>query len=82
MTPAEKVVSEMKHNRENGELRDRSGTICSDDKVVALLYVLMRDHVTPGVVEELVRTYCHDFSTIYTNGYLAKYAKDLANRLK
>lgn len=70
------------HATENSKLRERSGGVNSDSKLVALLYILMRDHITPGVMEKVVRVHVSEASTLYTNGFLANYAKDLAERLK
>ncbi len=66
----------------NDDLRTRSGTITSYSKLVSFLYELLRDHVTPSIVEEICRNSCREGKTIYSNGYLAKYAEDIANRLK
>ena len=68
---------------ETKALRERSGSvkIKINSKLVSFLYELMRDHLPPGKVEELVRA-SQDPDCIYTNGWLAKYAQDLANRLK
>jgi hypothetical protein len=63
------------------ELRERSGSFDSNDMLVSFLYELMRDHVTPGQVEAIMLnvkpTECQ-----FTNGYLARYAADVAERLK
>lgn len=40
---------------ENQHLRQRSGSVTSGSSLVEFLYLLMRDHTTPGVVEELAR---------------------------
>ncbi len=69
------------NSEENILLRERSGSIEYDDKLVSFLYELMRDHLTAGQVEALVRESAHTGHTIYTNGWLANYAKDLASRL-
>lgn len=58
-----------------------AGDVVINSKLVSFLYELMRDYLTPGKVEELVRN-SQDGPFLYTNGYLAKYAEDLANRLK
>jgi hypothetical protein len=68
-------------NRQNKNLRERSGSVDSEDKLVSFLYELMRDHLPTGTVEEIVRNSDAD-STQFTNGFLAKYAEDLAKRLK
>lgn len=66
----------------NEELKKRSGNVASQDPLVSLLYSLMRDYCAPGVIENLVREIemCHS-TTVYSNGWLANYAKDLVNRL-
>lgn len=71
----------MNHREENEALRQRSGIVNINSKLVSFLYELMRDHLPTGVVEELVRR-SEDPDVYYTNGWLAKYAEDLANRLK
>lgn len=66
----------------NAELHRRSGEVVINSKLVGFLYTLLRDHLTPGVVEELVREVtAHDSSGSYCNGYLARYAEDVAKRL-
>jgi hypothetical protein len=59
----------------------RSGEEVSDDPLVSFLYDLMRDHVAPGIVERIVIN-SPAKRTKFSNGYLAKYAKDLAYRLQ
>jgi len=65
----------------NKILKEKSGNITSDDKLVSFLYELMRDKITPGVVETLVNN-SQQTPVEFTNGYLANYAKYLAERLK
>lgn len=65
----------------NAELRERSGKIDINSKLVSFLYELIRDHMPLGEVETLVRN-SQEPDCYYTNGWLAKYAEDLANRLK
>lgn len=69
------------HKRENEALRARSGSVDVHGRLVAFLYTLMRDEVPPGTVERIVRD-SRDPDCQYTNGWLAKYAEDLANRLQ
>lgn len=69
--------------RDNDALRERSGAVDDQDALVGFLYVLMRDHLTPGDVEELVRRNSTLRPSIqFTNGWLAQYAQDLATRLR
>lgn len=65
----------------NDGLRERSGHVEINSKLVSFLYDLMRDHLPPGKVEELVRA-STESEVLYSNGWLAKYAQDIANRLK
>lgn len=67
--------------KENSLLRERSGYVTYNDKLISFLYELMRDHIPPGVIEEICCNSINNCDTIYTNGYLAKYAEDLATRL-
>lgn len=72
------------HESENEALSVRSGNVQSPDRLVSFLYELMRDHLTPGRVETMVRdSQCsQEDPTFFTNGYLANYAMDLAARLR
>jgi hypothetical protein len=68
-------------------LRDRSGNIASADPITSLLYELMRDHLPIGVVEEIVNGIqihrpTEDSPDYFTNGWLARYAHDLSQRLQ
>jgi hypothetical protein len=62
-------------------IRDRSGSVNSNDKLVAFLYMLLRDEVTPGRLEEILRE-MPLVESEFSNGWLANYAKDIAMRLK
>jgi hypothetical protein len=53
----------------------------STSKVVSFLYELIRDHLPAGVVEKIVRNSMAEEETVYCNGYLAEYAKEIASRL-
>lgn len=61
-------------------LFERSGQVATADRLVSFLYDLMRDHLPAGVVERLVREAAAPITM--TNGYLARYATDLALRLQ
>lgn len=66
---------------EQDALRTRSGNVTYNSKLVSFLYSLLRDHLPAGEVEEIVQASQVE-EVAYTNGYLAQYAKDLAERLK
>jgi hypothetical protein len=72
----------MEATEHNEALRKRSGRIDSIEPVVSFLYELMRDHLPAGTVERIVRNSLGADRTTFTNGYLAKYAEDLADRLR
>lgn len=69
-------------------LRKRSKSFKSRDVLLAFFYVLMRDHVTPGVVEYIMIQLDKEFliakgkPITFTNGWLTKYADDVLGRLK
>lgn len=66
---------------EASELRERSGEVDSTDPVVALLYVLLRDHLPAADIEEAVQQVDKGDAFMFTNGWLARYAIDLRERL-
>lgn len=66
---------------ENGALRERSGQVDSNSRLVSFLYDLLRDHLPAGKVEELVRN-AQKTPVRFTNGFIANYAEDLAKRLR
>lgn len=78
-------MTDQEHAEQNMALRERSGAKRSRDPVVSFLYELMRDHVPPGVVEAVTRASIAKADldeTAYTNGWLADYAEDIAERLR
>lgn len=65
-------------------MRLRSGGVDSTDPLVAFLYVLMRDYVVPGSIEEIMLSKMPrtpEETVHYSNGYLARYAMDIAERI-
>lgn len=68
----------------NEEMRAASGYVNGSSLLEVFLYHLMRDHLTPGVIEALVMEIEKPGWTppaMFTNGWLAQYAKNLAARL-
>lgn len=59
--------------------------LCPDrqenEKLVDFLYVLLRQHVLPGDIEDLMINHVRAEKSQYCNPYLAQYARDLAERL-
>lgn len=67
------------------ELREISGHISYSDPLTDFLYLLMRNELAAGKVEEMVREAINTAGKqecIYTNGWLAQYAHNLAELLK
>lgn len=72
--------------KSTAELRKVSGSVeFPADWLTSFLYILMRDSTPTGKVESLVRmveTESREGPVVYTNGWLAQYAKHLADRLR
>ena len=63
------------------QLREVSGNIAYNDALTGFLYELIRDHLPAGKVEALVIRATQNPDAIFTNGWLAKYANNLAEEL-
>ena len=65
-------------------IREASGTVILDDPLTAFFYLLMRDKLPTGQVADLILEVegimGRDLS--FSNGWLARYAADCAERLK
>lgn len=75
------------HVAANQRLRTVSGSVeyPTSDWLTSFLYTLMRDAAPVGEVEAIVREIEREApqgETVYTNGWLAQYAKHLADRLR
>jgi hypothetical protein len=67
----------------NLEMRKASGRVNIDSALVTFIYLLTRDHLPAGDVEELVRkASASDQPNMYTNGWLATLAEYQADRLR
>ena len=64
----------------NEAMCERSGKVQYNSRLVGFLYDLMRGHLPPGVVEKLLAQQAEP-DIVYTNGWLAQYANDVAKRL-
>jgi hypothetical protein len=67
------------YKEQMNEFKERSGNITIDSKLVSFIYTLLIQYPA-GDIEEIVMS-CQESNVNYTNGYLAKYAEDIANRL-
>lgn len=67
-------------------MREESGNVTSDDPMVTLLYILARDFLPIGIIdkfiEEQVLTLKHGDKALFTNGWLANWAKYTSKRLQ
>ena len=71
----------MKERMDN--LRSDSGEVSYSDPLTTFLYLLMRNELAAGKVEELVGEATNSTEEIlFTNGWLAKYANNLAEEIK
>lgn len=69
--------------KENTRMRLASHCVTDTRSVVALLYMLAREHLPIGQIEAIIdglETDCDDFR--FTNGWLAEWAKDATGRLE
>lgn len=74
-------MTQNKRSKKSLRMRVASGSVNSNNKLVAFLYLLIRDHLPSGIVEEIALN-IDNTSFDFTNGWLAEHAKDLAKRLK
>lgn len=70
-----------KYRDSNSKLQSASGVHVSNDPLTSFLYELMRDHLPIGVVHRLVAD-SPKVATVYTNGWLARYAGYLSSLLR
>lgn len=66
------------------ELREESGVVTYADPLTSFFYQLMRDHLPAGVVEKIVGDIVKEAgqSVTFTNGWLARYANNLADTVR
>lgn len=69
------------NDKHNDKLFFESGQFTTEDPLVSFLYELMRDYVPAHVVENITRNSPKE-KTKLTNGWLGRYAVNLAERLK
>lgn len=80
-------------DKKSDEMHKRSGEYKSSDPLVGFLYLLARDHLSVGVIDNVVDmsgryTFSddvrekEDLETLYANGWLAKWAEDTARGLR
>lgn len=64
-------------------MREASGNVTSDDPLVLFLYLLARQHITTGLIDDLIDNWIPDDKYgQFTNGWLGTWAQDAADRLR
>ena len=53
----------------------------TNSKLVTFMYLLMRDHLPAGTIEQIIVDIDKQESFILSNGYLGQYAEDIEKRL-
>lgn len=86
MTEEHDSYTDKVFDKQNLRIREASGRVNINSKLVAFLYLLGRDGLPLGVIEELFRKNINkdgefDPDSQYSNGWLARWAEDLAERL-
>ena len=61
-------------------MKERSGQVSSTSKLVMFIYILGRDYLTLGEIEEIMLDMSEE-KVIFSNGWLAEYANDVAKGL-
>lgn len=56
--------------------------VWTEDPIVVLLYLIVRDHLGAGIIEGLVTEMANNLPVSLTNRYLAFYADNVAERLR
>lgn len=80
--PGAMVQADSDIGKHNKAIREASDNVVGEDKLVSFFYELMRDHMPPGRVEEIVRRVLDEDPEIrYCNGWLAKNAEFIVERL-
>lgn len=76
-------IDDLAVRKHSDQMRKRSGSVDSRIPLVSFLYTLIRDHVTPGQIEEIMLRQMPKVgeTTEFSNGYLANYAQDVATRI-
>ena len=67
----------------NEEMRELSGNKVSKDALTQFFYLLLRDGLPAGKVEAIIENMpAKGIEAVFTNGWIAGYAENLAKRLK
>ena len=56
-------------------------SVAARRRLTSFLYILLRDDVTPGKVEDIMKNHVSTLVNVYSNRFLAGYAESLADRI-
>lgn len=56
----------------------------TEEKLVSIFYILMRDDITFGAIEDIMRNHVvwNKDEIVYSNKFIEQYARSLVNRLQ
>lgn len=81
----EESTTAEKNIESNKKVESASGHVTSHSTLVRFLYLLLRDHLPFGTVERIIMEAGAERKDIaeakFTNGWAAKYAKNIAGRM-
>ena len=78
-----KTMSKNNGVKASKTMKKDSGEVKSDDKLMCFLYLLGRDHMPLGVIENIMLKISDEKGAVeYSNGWLANYSQNVANRLR
>lgn len=63
-------------------MRNTSGMVTTQDPLVKFLYLLARNEVTTGKIDQMIDYELGGGTADLTNGWLGEWAKDAAERLR
>ena len=69
-------------DQNNRRMRYKSGEIDDERALVCFFYLLARDHLPMGIIEEVVQTSLDFSKNQYTNGWIAQWAQDVTDRMQ
>lgn len=84
LTEQEALDDAKRHEANSKPQMGGESPVLTDDPLVVFLYLLLRDNIHPGDIEQRMLDLegLEELPTILTNKYLAGYAENLATRLR
>ncbi len=82
LTPADERWRRQFTKQAQEDIKKCSGEFSSNDRLTAIFYELLRDHIAPGVLQQVFCENPPGTRNHFTNGWLAKYAAHLAKDVR